>query len=73
MEYAFYITVAALTSIVGCIIVLQKIHISPDAAFSVNDWTALVIFVVVIGGISTIEGPIPRKVIYFLLRDYLAD
>jgi branched-chain amino acid transport system permease protein len=27
--------------------------ISPDAAFSVLDWTAYVIFIVVIGGIGT--------------------
>ena len=41
---------------VGSLIALQKIRVSPDAAFSVNDWTAIVIFIVVIGGIGTIEG-----------------
>jgi len=46
---------------------------SPDAAFSVNDWTAFVIFIVVIGGIGTIEGPILGTLIYFLLREYLAE
>jgi len=29
----------------------------PDAAFTVN-WTAFSIFIVMIGGIGTIEGPI---------------
>ena len=38
---------------VGALIFLQKLRISPDAAFSVNDWTAFVIFIVVIGGIGT--------------------
>ena len=42
----------------GALIYLQKARISPDAAFSVIDWTAYVIFIVVIGGIGTIEGPI---------------
>jgi branched-chain amino acid transport system permease protein len=31
----------------GSLIALQKIRVSPDAAFSVNDWTAFVIFIVV--------------------------
>jgi branched-chain amino acid transport system permease protein len=43
---------------VGALICFYKARISPDAAFSVLDWSALVIFTVVIGGIGTIEGPI---------------
>lgn len=49
------------------------IRISPDAAFSVNDCTAFVIFIVVIGGIGTIKGPIIGTIIYFLLREFLAE
>ena len=52
---------------------LQKVRMSPEAAFSVNDWTAFVIFIVVIGGIGTIEGPILGTLIYFVLREYLAE
>ena len=58
---------------VGSLIALQKVRISPDAAFSVNDWTAFVIFIVVIGGIGTIEGPIIGTVVYFLLREFLSQ
>jgi branched-chain amino acid transport system permease protein len=32
-----------------------------------------VIFIVVIGGIGTIEGPILGTLLYFLLREFLAD
>jgi branched-chain amino acid transport system permease protein len=49
------------------------VRMSPDAAFSVNDWTAFVIFIVVIGGIGTIEGPIIGTLLYFVLREFLAD
>jgi branched-chain amino acid transport system permease protein len=49
------------------------LRISPDAAFSVNDWTAYVIFIAVIGGIGTIEGPIIGTILFFLLRETLAD
>jgi branched-chain amino acid transport system permease protein len=73
VKFGVYIAVAALTSMVGSMIFVQKLRISPDAAFSVNDWTAFVIFIVVIGGIGTIEGPIIGTLIYFLLREYLAD
>ena len=58
---------------VGALIFLQKLRISPDAAFSVNDWTAFVIFITVIGGIGTIEGPIIGTILFFLLRETLAD
>ncbi len=73
VKFAVYVLVAAVTAMVGSLIFLQKLRISPDAAFSVNDWTAFVIFIVVIGGIGTIEGPIVGTIVYFLLREFLAD
>lgn len=73
VKYAVYVAVAGLTAMVGALISLQKLRVSPDASFSVNDWTAFVIFIVVIGGIGTIEGPIVGAIVYFLLREFLAD
>ena len=52
-----YLVTAFGTGLVGALIYLQKARVSPDAAFSVLDWTAYVIFIVVIGGLGTIEGP----------------
>jgi branched-chain amino acid transport system permease protein len=68
-----YIVTAFGTAMIGALIFLQKLRISPDAAFSVNDWTAFVIFMTVIGGIGRIEGPIVGAVVFFLLRQTLAD
>lgn len=68
-----YVVTSAFTAIIGGLIFLQKLRISPDAAFSVNDWTAFVIFIVVIGGIGTLEGPIIGTILFFLLRETLAD
>jgi branched-chain amino acid transport system permease protein len=73
VKFYVYVLVATITSMVGSLIFLQKLRITPDAAFSINDWTAFVIFIVVIGGIGTIEGPIFGTIIYFLLREFLAD
>ena len=56
----------------GALIYLNLLRISPDAAFTVN-WTAFMIFIAVIGGIGTIEGPIVGTVVFFLLREFLAD
>ena len=61
------------TAMVGALIFLQKLRISPDTAFSVNDWTAFVIFITVIGGIGRIEGPIIGTIVFFMLRQTLAD
>ena len=68
-----YIVTALGTGMVGALIFLQKLRISPDAAFSVNDWTAFVIFITVIGGVGRIEGPIVGTIIFFVLRQTLAD
>lgn len=68
-----YIFTAFGTAMVGALIFLQKLQITPNAAFSVNDWTAFVIFITVIGGIGRIEGPIVGTIVFFALRQMLAD
>jgi branched-chain amino acid transport system permease protein len=68
-----YLSVAFVTGLTGALIYIQKARISPDAAFSVLDWTAYVIFIVVIGGIGTIEGPIVGVVVFTILQTMLAD
>lgn len=73
IKFTVYVGVAGITGMIGSVIAMQKIRVSPDAAFSVNDWTAFVIFIVVIGGIGTIEGPIIGTIVYFLLREFFAD
>jgi branched-chain amino acid transport system permease protein len=73
MKWLVFLTSAFGTGLAGGLIYLQKARISPDAAFSVTDWTAYVIFIVVIGGIGTIEGPILVVLVFFVLQNLLAD
>jgi branched-chain amino acid transport system permease protein len=73
IKFIVYVLTAFGTSMIGAVIFLQKLRISPDTAFSVNDWTAYVIFITVIGGIGRIEGPIIGTIVFFLLRQALAD
>jgi branched-chain amino acid transport system permease protein len=68
-----YIVTAVGSGMIGALIYLQSARISPDAAFSVLDWTANVIFIVVIGGIGTMEGPIVGVLIFYILQTYLAN
>jgi len=72
IKFAVYVLTAFGTSMIGAFIFLQKLRISPDTAFSVNDWTAFVIFITVIGGIGRIEGPIIGTIIFFALRQSFA-
>ena len=73
MKWIVFLTSAFGTGLAGGLIYMQKARISPDAAFSVTDWTAYVIFIVVIGGIGTIEGPIVGVLVFFALQTLLAD
>jgi branched-chain amino acid transport system permease protein len=73
LKFVVYVATAFGTGMVGALIFLMKLRISPDTAFSVNDWTAFVIFITVIGGIGRIEGPIIGTIIFFVMRQALSD
>jgi branched-chain amino acid transport system permease protein len=50
---------------------LNLLRLQPDAAFSVN-WTAYMIFAVIIGGVGSIEGPIIGAVLFIVLQQTLS-
>ena len=58
--------------LVGGIYYTNILRVSPTAAFDPN-WVVAAIFIVVIGGIGTLEGPIVGAAIFFALRWALAD
>ncbi len=72
MKRAVYVLCAIGTGLTGALVFLQTARISPDAAFNVIDWTAMVIFIVVIGGIGSVEGPIVGVIVFYLMRDWLS-
>jgi branched-chain amino acid transport system permease protein len=73
LKFGVFVGVAAMTGMIGALIFLQKLRITPEAAFSVADWSVLVIFIVVIGGIGSLEGPILGCILFFVLREYFSD
>lgn len=61
------------TGLCGGLLFLQITRVTPDAAFALIDWTAYVIFIVVIGGIGTLPGPIVGVTVFYVLQRTLAD
>lgn len=56
----------------GAVLALDALSVQPDAIFDVK-WAAYMIFIVVIGGIGYLEGPILGAIIFFALQQVLAD
>jgi branched-chain amino acid transport system permease protein len=67
-----YVVAAFGCALAGAVIYLNLLRIQPDAAFSVN-WSAFMIFIVVIGGVGTIEGPIVGAVLFVVVQETLAQ
>jgi branched-chain amino acid transport system permease protein len=67
-----WVLAAYVSGVVGAVVAMNLLRIQPAAAFSIN-WTAYALFIVVIGGFGTIEGPIIGAVIYFVLLQSLSQ
>jgi branched-chain amino acid transport system permease protein len=50
---------------------MNTLRITPESIYSVN-FAAFMIFMVVIGGIGTIEGPIVGAIVFFALQQWLS-
>jgi branched-chain amino acid transport system permease protein len=72
MKLAVYVVAAIGAALAGALYFLGNLRISPDAAFSVN-WTAFAIFMVIIGGMGRIEGPIVGAIIFWALNKFFSD
>ena len=72
MKLAVYAVAAFGAGLAGALYFVGNLRISPDAAFSVN-WTAFAIFMVVIGGIGRIEGPLVGALVFWALNKFFSD
>jgi branched-chain amino acid transport system permease protein len=70
-KFTVYVIAALGCGITGAVIYLNLLRLQPDAAFSVN-WTAYMIFAVIIGGVGSIEGPIIGAVLFTVLQQTLS-
>jgi branched-chain amino acid transport system permease protein len=63
---------AFFTGITAGILYLNTIFIQPFEAFGIG-WTVKLLFIVIIGGIGTVEGPLVGAIIFVLLQQFLSD
>ena len=56
----------------GALILANTLFIQPQSIFGVQ-WSAYMIFMVLVGGIGTFEGPIIGAVVFFVLQQQFAD
>ncbi len=71
-KFLVYVLSAAGFGVAGALFFLSILRVSPDAAFGVH-WSPVIIFMVIIGGVGTIEGPLVGAVFYFALSKLLGD
>lgn len=69
--YCFLIA-AFVTGITAGILYIFQVFIQPYKAFAI-DWTVKLVFIVIIGGIGTLEGPIVGSLIFVILSQGLAE
>jgi ABC-type branched-subunit amino acid transport system permease subunit len=67
-----YLVAAAGCGAGGALLAVSQLNVQPASVFSV-EWSAQMIFVTVIGGIGSIEGPIIGAVLFFALQQTLAQ
>ncbi|HUZ52387.1 MAG TPA: branched-chain amino acid ABC transporter permease [Streptosporangiaceae bacterium] len=66
-----FMVAAAGCGAAGALYIISQQFVVPTAAFSVQ-WSAEMIFITIIGGIGTIEGPILGTIVFFVLQQTLS-
>ena len=72
LKFKVYVLSSFGTGLVGALYYMNVLRISPNSGFDLS-WVVAAIFIVVIGGIGTLEGPIVGAAVFFGLRWLLAD
>ena len=65
-----FVVAAAGCGAAGAVLAISQPFVQPSAEFSLQ-WAAEMLFVSMIGGLGTIEGPIIGSIIYFVLQQSL--
>jgi branched-chain amino acid transport system permease protein len=62
-----YVVAAVGCGAAGALLAISQLIVQPGAVFTVQ-WTAIMAFAVIIGGLGTIEGPIIGGIVYIILQ-----
>jgi branched-chain amino acid transport system permease protein len=69
---AVYFAAALGAGAAGGLLAISQLNVQAQSVYGVQ-WSAYMIFVVLIGGIGTLEGPILGTIVFFVLQRTLAD
>jgi branched-chain amino acid transport system permease protein len=67
-----YLVAAAGCGAAGGVLIVNALDVHPDSAYGVQ-WSAYMIFIVVLGGIGSMEGPIIGTIIFFAAQRFFSD
>ncbi|SAK79599.1 leucine/isoleucine/valine transporter permease subunit [Caballeronia fortuita] len=71
VKLLLWVIAGTITGLAGAVAYMSTLQVTPDASFGLQ-WTAEAIFITILGGLGTLEGPIIGTVIYFALREATA-
>lgn len=63
---------AVICGVAGGVYYLSILYVDPSGAFDI-EWQVKLLFIVIVGGVGTLEGPILGVLIYFGLRELFRD
>jgi branched-chain amino acid transport system permease protein len=63
---------AFITGMTAGILYLNTIFIQPFEAFGIG-WTVKLLFIVIIGGLGTVAGPMVGATVFVMLQQYLSE
>jgi branched-chain amino acid transport system permease protein len=63
---------AAICGVAGGLYYLSVLYVDPSGGFDI-DWQIKILFIVIVGGAGTLEGPVLGTLIYFALRELFRD
>lgn len=67
-----FVIAGAGSGLAGALLAISNLNVQPASVFSVQ-WSAFMIFMVVVGGVGTIEGPILGAVLFWALKQALSS
>ena len=70
-KFLLWLVAGTIAGLAGGVSYMSTLQVTPDASFGLN-WTALALFITILGGIGTLEGPLLGTVLYFVLRELFA-
>jgi branched-chain amino acid transport system permease protein len=66
-----FVLAGGFAGVAGATYYMSVFHVEPGGAFDPN-WMVIMLFIVIIGGVGTVEGPIIGTLIYFLFRAWFS-